>query len=107
MWTLPGGGLEFGEHPIEGMIREVLEETGFKVRPLNLLGINSFTREKPDESFQSIQIVYDAQIVGGSLKHEEQGSTDMCEWYSLEQIGDLEVVELVDAALSGFPEDSS
>ena len=26
-WTLPGGGLEFGESPEEAMVREVEEET--------------------------------------------------------------------------------
>ncbi|WP_299014841.1 NUDIX domain-containing protein [uncultured Caulobacter sp.] len=27
-WTQPGGGLEVGETPIEGVLREILEETG-------------------------------------------------------------------------------
>ena len=28
LWTLPGGGLEFGESPEVGVVREVEEETG-------------------------------------------------------------------------------
>jgi len=31
LWNLPGGGLEAGEAPWEGIIREVKEETGFDV----------------------------------------------------------------------------
>jgi 8-oxo-dGTP diphosphatase len=27
-WTLPGGGLDLAEHPVDGCIREVFEETG-------------------------------------------------------------------------------
>lgn len=27
-WTQPGGGLETGETPVEGVLREILEETG-------------------------------------------------------------------------------
>jgi 8-oxo-dGTP diphosphatase len=27
-WTLPGGGLEFGEAPRDGALRELAEETG-------------------------------------------------------------------------------
>src|SRR3990167_7646197 len=34
VWVLPGGGLEEGESPEEGVVREVLEETGFAVHPL-------------------------------------------------------------------------
>lgn len=31
-WSLPGGYLKAGEHPLEGMEREVFEETGLKVK---------------------------------------------------------------------------
>ncbi len=31
VWVLPGGGLDEGENPQEGVIREVEEETGLKV----------------------------------------------------------------------------
>ncbi len=27
-WTLPGGGIDFGEHPDAAVVREVHEETG-------------------------------------------------------------------------------
>jgi 8-oxo-dGTP pyrophosphatase MutT (NUDIX family) len=30
MWTLPGGGIEFGEDPRDGAIRELEEETGLR-----------------------------------------------------------------------------
>lgn len=30
-WELPGGGLDWGERPAEGIIREVYEEMGLKV----------------------------------------------------------------------------
>src|SRR3954464_9382508 len=31
LWTLPGGGLEHGEHPRDAVVREVYEETGLDV----------------------------------------------------------------------------
>ena len=38
-WSLPGGALETGETILEGVVREVLEETGLRVRPLELLAM--------------------------------------------------------------------
>lgn len=36
-WSLPGGLLEVGETTAEGVVREVLEETGVRVRPLEIV----------------------------------------------------------------------
>jgi ADP-ribose pyrophosphatase YjhB (NUDIX family) len=38
-WAMPGGALEVGEAPAEGVLREVLEETGVRCRPVALVGI--------------------------------------------------------------------
>ncbi len=36
-WSLPGGALELGETTAEGVAREVFEETGVRVRPLEMV----------------------------------------------------------------------
>jgi ADP-ribose pyrophosphatase YjhB (NUDIX family) len=36
-WGLPGGDLKFGEDPVEGIKREIMEETGLKVKNARLL----------------------------------------------------------------------
>jgi 8-oxo-dGTP diphosphatase len=36
-WSLPGGALELGETMAEGVEREVWEETGLRVRPVELI----------------------------------------------------------------------
>ncbi len=33
-WSFPKGKLDHGEEPLEGALREVLEETGYRCRPL-------------------------------------------------------------------------
>ena len=38
-WVPPGGILELGETPADGVTREVLEETGIKVRAEQLTGV--------------------------------------------------------------------
>ncbi|MBA2740767.1 MAG: NUDIX hydrolase [Actinobacteria bacterium] len=38
-WCSPGGFCERGEHPIETVVREALEETGFRIRVTGYLGV--------------------------------------------------------------------
>lgn len=38
-WAMPGGALEVGETPAEGVAREALEETGVRCRPVALIGV--------------------------------------------------------------------
>jgi len=40
-WGLPGGSVEFGEPVTEAIVREVLEETGYEVEPIRLVGVYS------------------------------------------------------------------
>jgi len=44
-WEIPGGRLELGESPFEGLKREVTEETGLNVQVLNTLKVHHFTRD--------------------------------------------------------------
>jgi len=39
MWAMPGGALEVGETPAEGVAREALEETGVECRAVSLVGV--------------------------------------------------------------------
>lgn len=45
-WSIPGGKLELGETLVEGVRRELLEETGLEVRVLELIEV--FERIFPD-----------------------------------------------------------
>ncbi|MBS1672552.1 MAG: NUDIX domain-containing protein [Actinobacteria bacterium] len=105
-WTMPGGGLEDGEDPEVAARREVAEETGYRVVIEELLGIHSRVipakrrvTEGATDPLHTLRIVYRARIVGGRLRFEKNGSTDMAAWYRLEEVPGLQRVRLVDIAL--------
>lgn len=103
-WTLPGGGMEHGEDPVDTVVREVEEETGYTAEMTALLGLDSVRRRYPRKlgafaDFQGLRIVYEGRVTGGELRHETNGSTDMAAWHPLAAVTGLERVELVDIGL--------
>lgn len=103
-WTLPGGGIEFGEHPEEAVVREVMEETGYKVQLTGLAKVDSIVFNTPDGRMHAIRFIYRARIVGGKMTHEADGSTDRCEWFSVAQARSVPLVTLAKVGLEvAFP----
>jgi 8-oxo-dGTP diphosphatase len=99
LWTLPGGGLDFGEDPADGAIREVLEETGYDVDLGTLVGVRSAVIE-PGETIsghrvQAIGILYLGVITGGELTVEVEGSSDAAAWVPLDELDALPSVDLL------------
>lgn len=111
MWTLPGGGIEFGEAPDRAVVREVEEETGLVARITGTPTILSHTgvwparrgRDRPI-AYHHVRFVYPMEIASGSERMEVDGSTDACGWFTPEQLADLPVVGLVSLTL-GLPID--
>ncbi|MGO2111108.1 MAG: NUDIX hydrolase [Pseudoclavibacter sp.] len=104
-WTLPGGGVEPGEDPVEGAVREIWEETGYHASIDELLGIDSIIIKSSDRliggrgPMQGLRIVYRASVIGGDLRHEVGGSTDEARWFDLDELAELRTVSLVRVGL--------
>lgn len=98
-WTMPGGGIEPGEDPADAAVREVREETGYDVELDELLGIDSLVARRVDgRTAHALRVLYRARVVGGTLTHERDGSTDEAAWVPLAEVDDLDRVGLVDVA---------
>ncbi|EDY57961.1 MULTISPECIES: NUDIX hydrolase [Streptomyces] len=103
-WTLPGGGMEHGEHPCDTVLREVVEETGYRVEVTGLLGVKSRHVTLPRRFGRTVDhhgvgLIYEARVTGGELRYEVGGSTDMAEWHDLDAVPALKRVPLVDYGL--------
>jgi ADP-ribose pyrophosphatase YjhB (NUDIX family) len=99
LWTLPGGGLDFGEDPLDGVIREVAEETGLAVEPGELLGVRSAMLEPAEtitgHRIHAVGILYRGRITGGELRNEADGSSDLARWVPADEVAVLPQVDLL------------
>ena len=68
-WTLPGGLVEAGEHLEDAVRREMLEETGLRVKPSSIVTV--FERIMPDgggrTEYHYVIVDYLCELEGGEL----------------------------------------
>jgi len=78
LWNLPGGGLEKGESPWEGIIREVKEEKGLDVEVDRLAGVYS----KPDKD--EVVFSFVCKVVAGRIAIT--GEADKTKYFEFEKL---------------------
>ena len=101
VWTLPGGGLDFGEAPEAAVLRELAEETGYTGELEGLAGVSDRVFRGVDgaDRMHAIRILYRVRIVGGELRDEPDGSTDTCRWFTTREARKVRLGELARHAL--------
>lgn len=101
VWTLPGGGLDFGEAPEVAVLRELTEETGYvgELEGLVAVGDHMFRNVDGAGRLHAIRILYRVRIVRGELRDEPDGSTDTCRWFTPAETRGLRLGELARQAI--------
>jgi ADP-ribose pyrophosphatase YjhB (NUDIX family) len=83
-WDVPGGYLEEGEHPEDGVRREFLEETGLVVRPVRLLAVLMDRVPYDGLTFDTLNFFYVLEAEAG----EPDPADDVTElrWFAPEEL---------------------
>jgi len=72
-WCMPGGWGDVGEAPSGMVAREVLEESGFEVKPLKVIGVYDANRDgRPLQFFHAYKIVFLCKILSGFSRPSEE-----------------------------------
>jgi ADP-ribose pyrophosphatase YjhB (NUDIX family) len=75
-WTLPGGWADTGETPSQAAAREVLEESGFRVRPARLIAVwdRTLHGHVPPHPFRIYKLFFLCDLIGGEATPSRETS---------------------------------
>jgi len=86
-WSIPGGLIEIGEMLHEAVVREVREETGLEIEPVELVELlDRIHREGDRVRYHYVIADYLCRVVGGTLKAADDADAvrwvERAEWNS-------------------------
>lgn len=72
-WCMPGGWADVGDIPSEMVAREVMEESGFRVKPHKVIGVYDANRiGAPLEFYHAFKIVFLCDILDGEPRPSDE-----------------------------------
>lgn len=86
-WSIPGGLIDVGETLTEAVVREIREETGLEVEPLELIELlDRILRDGDRVRYHYVIADYVCRVVGGSLQAASDAAAvrwvERAEWNS-------------------------
>jgi ADP-ribose pyrophosphatase YjhB (NUDIX family) len=92
-WSIPGGALELGEELANGVGRELKEETGLEVEPLEIVAaFDRITREGKRVKYHYVIVDYVCRLKRGRLKPASD-VVDAC-WVRREDLPKYHLTEM-------------
>jgi 8-oxo-dGTP diphosphatase len=74
LWDTPGGFLDEGEEPLDALRRELREEAGVEIAAGEFVGMHLDRYGGDDEATPVLNLVWEARIVSGELKPDDDVS---------------------------------
>lgn len=91
-WEFPGGSMEFGETITENLVREIKEETGLKIKPLEQLRPLYVKSQKyPTWNYQVFLVPYICDIFGQSSRINDAEILEL-RWVKINEINKFNFV---------------
>ncbi len=84
-WGIPGGHLEFGEQPTEGVIRELFEETGLIAEEVIFSSVVSKITDQ-DKDRHYIHLNFLVTKYHGELENKEPETHETWDWFPLDNL---------------------
>ncbi|MCH8907729.1 MAG: NUDIX domain-containing protein [Candidatus Heimdallarchaeota archaeon] len=88
-WYFPAGRIHNNETIIDGLIREVREESGLDCIVTGLITIeHTFIHEDKDPSARLV-VIFEIELIGGQLKIFPDTDTLQAKWFDISEIVEL------------------
>lgn len=103
-WALPGGIIQFGEHPETTLMRRVKEETGIYIEPIKLIPII----KNYIESDKQLLLLHYLALTGNEELNNYDDHNDILkvEWFNFDSIEKISLLrgtkEVIDSAIKKY-----
>ncbi|WP_435871142.1 NUDIX domain-containing protein [Micromonospora wenchangensis] len=103
LWHLPGGGTDHGEQPVDGLLRELVEETGQRGRVDRLILADNLHNpgavgpEGRPLDWHGVRVIYRVLVdepTGPVVTEQAGGSTASASWFTYSQLSGLVMTDV-------------